>query len=212
MISFPVAIPKPNANLLITETEILIQPYPVSLLPDFTAGQTRAVLAQANKIFAPNNTYQSQDTVGRVGKYQFNAQTLELLGYLKSGTQDSLRNQNGANALAINAGSNWTGLNQINNVTDWKNSAGVQEQAVVNLYQLNLTQMKKINQTVSALSSDQIAGMLLVAHVAGVTEALRLLNYNLGKTASADASLSQLNQYFYAGSSAYSFGSLVEKA
>jgi hypothetical protein len=147
-----------------------------------------------------------------VGKYQFNAQTLELLGYLKSGTQDSLRNQNGANALAINAGSNWTGLNQINSATDWKNSAGVQEQAVVNLYQLNLAQMKKINQTVSALSPDQIAGLLLVAHVAGVTEALRLLNYNLGKTASADASLSQLNQYFYAGSSAYSFGTVVEKA
>ena len=212
MTKFVVNIPKPAANLLITETDALIQPYPVSLISDFSAGQTRAVLAQASCIFAPHNQYTSQDSQGRVGKYQFSSGVLEALGYLKTGTVDSVKNQPGANALAINAGSNWTGLNQINSVTDWFNSPGIQERAVVDLYRYNQQKLSSVSSLINTLESNQLAGLLLVAHIAGVPEALRLLNYNLGKISSADTVLITLNQYFYAGSSAYDFGTQVEKA
>ena len=212
MTKFVVNIPKPAANLLITETDALIQPYPVSLISDFSAGQTRAVLAQASRIFAPYNQYDSQDSQGRVGKYQVSSATLEALGYLKTGTVDSVKNQPGANALAINAGSNWTGLNQINNVTDWFNSPGIQERAVVDLYQYNRQKLTSLSALTATLEPNKLAGLLMVAHIAGVDEALRLLNYNLGKISTENVALNNLNQYFYAGSSAYDFGTQVEKA
>lgn len=212
MTKFVVNIPKPAANLLITETDILIQPYPVSLISDFSAGQTRAVLAQASRIFAPYNQYANQDRQGRVGKYQFNSATLEALGYLKTGTVDGVKNQPGANALAINTGSNWTGQNQINSVTDWFNSPGIQERSVVDLYLYNCQKLKDLSALIVTMEPNKLAGLLLVAHIAGVSEALRLLNYNLGKIATLDGALDNLNQYFYAGSSAYDFGTQVEKA
>lgn len=212
MNQFVVNIPKPAANLLITETDVLLQPYPVSLISEFSVGQTRAILAQASKIFSPFNQYHSQDSAGRVGKYQFSSEVLETLGYLKKGATESVKDQPGANALAINTGSNWTGLNQINSITDWFNSPGVQERAVVDLYQLNLRHLNSISSVVSSLESNKLAGLLLVAHVSGGSEALRLLNYNLGKIAVLDDFLDRMNQYFYAGSSAYDFGTQVEKA
>lgn len=212
MSSFVINIPKPAASLLITETDILIQAWPVSAISDFTAGQTRAVLAQASRIFAPNNLYTSQDSQGRVGKYQFSSQVLEALGYLKTGSVTLVKNQPGANALAINTGSNWAGLYQINSITDWFNSPGIQERAAVDLYQHNLKKLNAVSSLISSLDLNVRSGLLLVAHIAGVTEALRLLNYNLGKISTADVILSNLNQYFYAGSSAYDFGTQVEKA
>jgi hypothetical protein len=65
---------------------------------------------------------------------------------------------------------------------------------------------------ISTLTTAQLAGLLLVAHIAGIPESLRLLNYNLGKLTTTDPALNTLNQYFYAGSSAYQFGTQVEKA
>lgn len=212
MTKFVVNISKPAANLLITETDILIQPYPVALISDFTAGQTRAVLAQASRIFAPNNLYNIQDSRGRVGKYQFSSATLETLGYLKTGSTEAVKNQPGANALAINTGSNWTGQNQINSVTDWLLSPGVQERSVVDFYLYNRQKLVERSALTATLNPNQLAGLLLVAHIAGVSEALRLLNYNLGKITTLDGALSNLNQYFYAGASAYDFGTQVEKA
>lgn len=212
MTKFVVNIPKPAANLLITETDIVFQSWPVSVISDFTTGQTRAVLAQASRIFAPHNHYTSQDSQGRIGKYQFSSAVLEALGYLKIGSVDRVKNQPGANALAVNTGSNWTGKNQINSVTDWFQSAGTQEQAVTDLYLYNRQKLSSVSSLIATLESNKLAGLLLVAHVAGVAEALRLLNYNLGKITTVDESLNTLNQYFYAGSSAYDFGTQVEKA
>lgn len=212
MTKFVVNIPKPAANLLITETDLLLQPYPVSLMTNFTAGQTRAVLAQASRIFAPYNQYNSQDGQGRIGKYQFSSAVLEALGYLKIGSTDVVKNQPGANALAINAGSNWTGQYQINSVTDWFNSPGIQERAIVDLYRYNRQKLIAQSVLIAALETNKMAGLLLVAHIAGVAEALRLLNYNLGKISTVDGAINNLNQYFYAGSSAYDFGTQVEKA
>ena len=104
-------------NLLITETDILLQPAPADQLLNFSRTQSQAVLAQTSRLFWPNCLYNSVDSVGHIGKYQFNASELEKLGYIRQGTLNKLANTAGANAVAINNESYWSGLDQCNNAS-----------------------------------------------------------------------------------------------
>jgi hypothetical protein len=177
-------------------------------------GQTRAVLAQTSKIFSPNNNYDSVDSVGRVGKYQFNSVLLQNLGFLRDGTIEQLINVPGANAQAINAECNWTGLNQCNSVSNWKDDPGSQEQAILDAFALNAERLPKISAKFTALENNQKAGILLVSFVFGIQAARDLLNFFVGVSDSdpVDSRGYHQSMYYYAGSSAFDFGTDVENS
>ena len=140
---------------------------------------------------------------------------LKTLGFLKYGTVDALANSAGANARAINTDCNWTGQTQCNRLKDWLDNEGAQEQAILDILEYNYEKLQKSTLQIVNLENNQLAGLLTVSYVFDLDSARNLLYFFLGTNSQGDTADSKgiyCSMYYYAGSSAYDFGTQVENA
>jgi len=97
-----------------------------------TSNQTQALMAQvANSVNQPST--QATDDVG-IGRYGFSCQQLEMAGYVKPGTwQRFLQNTSNTLTQVLDAPGIWTGLNGIDNLTEFLNNINAQNDAQARL-------------------------------------------------------------------------------
>jgi hypothetical protein len=97
-----------------------------------TSNQTQALMAQV-----ANTVDQATDEITNetgVGRYGFSCQQLEIAGYVKPGTwQRFLQNTSNTLVEVLNAPGIWTGLNGIDNLTEFLNSVNAQNDAQARL-------------------------------------------------------------------------------
>lgn len=201
----------PN-NLLINNADIAEQStvtfFSTVLKSDFSITQVNAVLAQYSKLMSIQKTtipsqlnfvvspakslevsqdfsnsinsvknYLAQGETGNLGKYQINASTLEKLNYLKSGTSEKK-----SNIVSINDSSNWSGFNGINSKFDFLKNFFQQEFAISQLYEKNYQSLITSTSFFSTLTDSQKLGFLQVANISGVSAAISLYNFFIGKS------------------------------
>lgn len=114
--------------------------------------------------------YLRQGLTGSLGKYQIDAESLEQLGYLKSGTMLKIKSP----ILAINSSANWSGRRGINSKIDFLSSVTEQESAILQLLEKHFqTYLKNLTTT---LTQDQIMGLLMVSWLSGPSAITNLIN------------------------------------
>jgi len=123
--------------------------------------------AYKNKVgyFESRGNYaQPPNKFGYVGKYQFGAQALETLGYLKSGSYSRFKNK------ALLDPNNWkNGLS----LETFLNSPGLQDEAFAKLTKNNFDTLKSKGVVNENMTSDQLSGWLYVAHGVGAGGAIK---------------------------------------
>lgn len=113
--------------------------------------------------FESGNDYGIVNTIGYAGRYQFGAQALETLGYMKPGSSKQ-------GNKAMRDPSNWNnGLS----LEKFLNSPEIQDEAMAKLTKANYKQMVSRGLVNKDMSSDELAGMLYVAHGVGVGGAMK---------------------------------------
>lgn len=121
------------------------------------------------------NNYKAENTIGYLGKYQFGAQALEDLGFIKPGAS-----KKGKNKEVLNDPKNW---NLAGGKQEFLNSPDLQENAFALYTSKNygaLVRLKVLNKDSTA---EEKAGYLMAAHLLGPGGALKLKQGEVGKDA-----------------------------
>lgn len=204
-------ITKLPKNLLIDEADAVLQPS-VAAFYSAESLQFRTVLAQSHKIFRPYNQYNSVSGQGKVGKYQFNSQTLEDLGYIKTGITTQFKLLPKSSAQVVNNDAHWTGLNQCSSLSLFLSNQGEQESAIVKLYNNNYQWLSKNTLFFNSLPQSEKFGLLMVAFVKSKESAVTLYDYFMGRNLNGDSVDEQgflSSSYFQAGVDACEFGKIL---
>lgn len=175
----------------------------IVVLPDFTETQTQYLYSQVSLIFQPHNTYTSQSAQGRVGKFQFTAQQIEYLGFIKLGV--STAQQEVYNGKILNNTANWVGKSQCFSLSDFLNFIAVQNQSIHEWFIIIDNWLKNNTVFYRKCSVEDKAGYLMTTHLAGYAATIALYDYFLGKNTFGDPKNSQgynLSSYFLVGSRA----------
>lgn len=128
LIDVPLENPITRANM----AEISSTGFTAPAIGSLTSNQTQALMAQvANTV--DQNTDEITNETG-VGRYGFSCQQLEMAGYVKPGTwQRFLQNNSSTLVEVLNAPGIWTGLNGIDNLTEFFNNINAQNDAQARL-------------------------------------------------------------------------------
>ena len=137
--------------------------------------ETRAFLAALGERESASS-YNFENKLGFLGKYQFGAETLERLGFVKPGTSASAKKQDQKGALPygnaiLNNPSVWLGKLGVNSKTQWFNNTGAQENAVVDFMNRSYNQLTKNGGILVSDGAQEIAGMLGASHLLGASGA-----------------------------------------
>jgi len=124
---------------------------------NLTSDQLTAYFATIGRSESGGN-YNTTNSIGFVGKYQFGYGALVDGGYVKSSCKSNAQLQNP---------NNWVGKNGLNSVQDWLNNGPEQESAMCAYTKRNYTSMVKIGAITTDLDPAGVAGMLAVAHLLG---------------------------------------------
>lgn len=127
--------------------------------------------------------YNTVNSSGFVGKYQFGAAALYDLGYVTVKTNSELSNPN-----------NWTGKNGINNLDLFLNSGTEQESAMYGYTKSNYNTLVQNRVITTETSKEDVSGFLAAAHKEGATGASQWATGQPGKYNVAAA-----NRYFNLG-------------
>jgi len=152
---------------------------------NLTSDQLTAYFATIGKSESGGN-YNTTNSIGFVGKYQFGYGALVDGGYVKSSCKSNAQLQNP---------NNWVGKNGLNSVQDWLNNGPEQESAMCAYTKRNYNSMVKIGAITTDLDPAGVAGMLAVAHLLGPGGAKK---YRNGQN-SADAYGTTGSTYFNKG-------------
>jgi hypothetical protein len=128
LIDVPLENPITQANI----AEIAGTGFTAPAIGSLTSDQTQALMAQV-----ANTVDQATDEITNetgVGRYGFSCQQLEMAGYVKPGTwQRFLQNNSSTLVEVLNAPGIWTGLNGIDNLTEFFNNINAQNDAQARL-------------------------------------------------------------------------------
>ena len=142
--------------------------------------------------------YDTDNTYGFLGKYQFGGLALETFGYLKPGT--------GADKKSVYNPSNWTGKNGMNSADDFKKASDIQEKLMNAYTDMNLKGLQKSGVITGEDSGSAVASKLYAAHHGGVgganqfflknkdTADFAFANASVGKSASLMATAYETGQ------------------
>jgi hypothetical protein len=156
-----------------TDKDLRNQPPCDCSIGNLSKDELTAYFATIGKSESGGN-YNTTNSIGFVGKYQFGFGALIDGGYVKNSVK--------SNAALQNPNS-WTGKNGINSVQDWLANGAEQESAMCAYTKRNYTSMCKLGAITQDQSNADVAGMLAVAHLLGPGGAR---DYRNGKN-SADA-------------------------
>jgi hypothetical protein len=128
LINVPLENPITQADI----AEITGTGFTAPAIGSLTSNQTQALMAQV-----ANTVDQATDEITNetgVGRYGFSCQQLEMAGYVKPGTwQRFLQNNSSTLVEVLNAPGIWTGLNGIDNLTEFLNNVNAQNDAQARL-------------------------------------------------------------------------------
>jgi hypothetical protein len=128
LINVPLENPITQADI----AEISGTGFTAPAIGSLTSNQTQALMAQV-----ANTVDQAADEITNetgVGQYGFSCQQLEMAGYVKPGTwQRFLQNNSSTLVEVLNAPGIWTGLNGIDNLTEFLNNVNAQNDAQARL-------------------------------------------------------------------------------
>lgn len=133
---------------------------------------------------------------GYAGKYQFGAQALQDLGYIRKDLKTDYATIGKAEHIRLIRDPNsWTGKNGISSLQDWLNNGPEQESAICEFTRRNYTAMLSNGAITKDLPKEDLAGMLMVSHLLGAGGARNWRN-GQGKT---DANGTSGDVYFARG-------------
>jgi len=176
------------------------QPPCTCQIGNLTSDEMTAYYAQLGKSES-GGVYTKENQFGYIGKYQFGAEALQQLKYIKEGlvTSYSKLGASGHKALLANPNS-WTGKNGIDSKEAWLSNGSEQENAVCEFTKTNYTAMVSNGAITKDLDNKSVAGMLSVGHLLGAGGA-NSWRKGSGKT---DANGTSGDVYFQRGSYAVS--------
>jgi len=159
---------------------------PATMLKDDDLEKLKAALGYKES----TNNYKAVNNIGYIGKYQFGAQTMENLGYLKPGSYKKYKNK------ALEMPELFTGKNDITNKEDFLNNEKLQDSEASRNLKLNYKYLKRKGVDVDKLPDEEVAGLLATSHLLGAGGAKKMYEgkdskdalgttgteyYNLGK-------------------------------
>jgi LysM repeat protein len=143
-------------------------------------------LRKAMLIRESSGNYSAINQLGYVGGYQFGAQALETLGYLKKGSSKK-------GNKAIKDSKNWTGKGNVKNLNQFFANEKLQDKLFKDNAKFNYRQLKNNSYLFPSSSKEHVSGMLAASHLLGAGGAMDNLEsedanavsgvkyYNLGK-------------------------------
>jgi len=130
LVNVPLQNPVTQANI----AEISGSGFTAPAIGSLTSDQTQALMAQV-----ANTVDQEPDVITNdvgVGRYGFSCQQLEMAGYVKPGTwQQFIQNGSGTLVEVLSAPGIWTGLDGIDDLTEFLNNINAQNKAQASLMQ-----------------------------------------------------------------------------
>lgn len=160
----------------------------VGVIEPFTEDETAAYLGAVGQRES-NNRYNVVNSIGFAGKYQFGSAALKEAGMLKP----TASNRNSA----MENSANWTGQYGCNSLQDWLSNVGnCQEFAMITYSNKNYNYLRRNGGIQGNDTKEQIAGMLMGAHLLG---AGGMRNWRRGQ-GGADAYGTTGDEYFALGS------------
>jgi len=178
--------PEPTDNAAISSTLPPLTEEQIQKLMDAIAAKESSSIPGGKQNYSAVNQY------NYIGKYQFGAQALETLGYLKAGSSKTFGNN------ALNDPSNWTGKDGINSKESFFNSPQVQESIMFQNLKFNYGVLNNKNAITTNDSPERIAGLLASAHLLGAGGAIDLANGKDGQ----DGNKTSGSSYYNMGASA----------
>lgn len=136
----------------------ITQPAMEGSIGELTADDVRAFTAQLGYTES-RGTYDKIEQSGFVGKYQFSADDLVNLGYIKDAAGNTLADISNPNT--------WMNKDNIASLDDFLASPELQERAIFNLTKKNYAALQESGVITKTTSKDVISGMLSVAHLTG---------------------------------------------
>ena len=157
----------------------------------FTIEETKAyldVLGQRES----NNSYDAENTLGFLGKYQFGAAALEDLGYIKPGTfARRLRN-----LTIVSDPQYWTGKDGITSKAAFKDAKAVQERAIIEYTNRNLRTLRNQGVIRQGDTKAIVSGLLMAAHLKGPGDVRK---WRAGASVGTDAYGTSISEYYGLG-------------
>lgn len=157
-----------------TASVFLTQPEMESGIGELNQSDIRALSAQIG-YSESRGSYDKIEESGFVGKYQFSANDLISLGYIKESADSGIAGLSNPN--------NWLSKDNIGSLDDFMASPELQEQAMFNLMKQNYAALQATGAIVNSTPKDVISGLLSVAHLAGpegATEWFKTGKLNIG--------------------------------
>jgi hypothetical protein len=145
-----------------TPAAFISQPIPVDGIGELASTEVRAMFAQLGDAES-GGLYSKIEEAGFVGKYQFSAEDLQKLGYIKEGLDSTIETLSNPN--------NWISKDNIANLDEFLSSPELQEQAIFNLAKDNYATLQATGAITKSTPKDVISGLLSVAHLAGAAGA-----------------------------------------
>lgn len=133
-----------------------------------------AILSSGGDPERNGGDYKQLTPDARAGRYAFTSRQLEQTGYYKPGYADRY----GQDCLYRK--DVWTKKDGIINMRSFLNSAGVQEEAMQNLLSKNYKALISLGVMTENNPTSHIAGMLFVAHLLGVSDAVTWASTGIG--------------------------------
>jgi hypothetical protein len=140
----------------------IAQPVPQAGMGILNQDQLRAYMAQTGYSESSSN-YSSENKFGYQGKYQLGSAALQDLGYVKSGTPQTVE--------ALNNPNNWTGKDGITSAEVFKTNQSVQESAMYNYTRQNYATLERQGVITATTTAEQAAGILSASHLVGASGA-----------------------------------------
>lgn len=139
-----------------------------------------------------NNSYDAENTLGFLGKYQFGAAALEDLGYIVPGTfARRLRN-----LTIVSNPQYWTGKDGISSKEAFKTAKAVQERAIIEYTNRNLRTLRRIGVIRQGDTKAIVSGLLMAAHLKGPGDVRR---WRAGASVGTDAYGTSISEYYGLG-------------
>lgn len=104
---------------------------------------------------------------GYVGGYQFGAQALETIGYLKPGSYAKAKAKYKNGNRAVEDPKNWTGKDKIKSLNDFVKNPQVQDKAFEENLNQNFKSLKQKGLIKADTPASQVAGYLAASHLIG---------------------------------------------
>jgi hypothetical protein len=179
-----VAEGSPALNSGTTATSTQPVPRNIRELGDKTQAYAEAVARRES-----NNSYDAVGADGRLGRYQITASSLEVNGYLKSGSFVEF------GQAAVNQAANWTGKDGVHNSAVYLADKVTQENVFIIFTENNLAALKSLGTIIATNPVSTIAGILFVAHKLGVSNAAAWRDGSAGR----DSFGTTADEYFKLG-------------